>query len=347
MSEQAYSETEKINVLIKQLFGKGNTDNSLPFYSETVNSRPQVFASSQLYSSDIPVTLPTSGWTRDSNSASLTSLDDLPDGESATNGVLRYYKKINTQVVTVGNHTSYKVVVSGENVLANSIPFNFDDNGSYGVKLYRSTGAQIDAGTGEWTVDPAGGVLLFNEYSAVQSYVSSTFPPKITFIRYIGEFGLSSTASQWTSVSNGIYFNDTNETVLIGKTTRTDATLDLEVAGDAKFDSSVTAQDVICLSDKRLKKQIKQLNSKESNQLIQKIKPCSFTWKHNNQAAIGVIAQNVQRYLPDAVHKNGDNKLAVRYNSLIALCISALQEQQKQIDSLNKQIQNMSKKRHP
>ena len=57
-----------------------------------------------------------------------------------------------------------------------------------------------------------------------------------------------------------------------------------------------------------------------------------------------MIAQNIQRYLPDAVHTNGENKLAVRYNSLIAVCVSALQEQQKQIDSLNKKLNNYMNK---
>ena len=48
----------------------------------------------------------------------------------------------------------------------------------------------------------------------------------------------------------------------------------------------------------------------------------------------GLIAQEVERIVPEVVHKMQDSSLAISYSSIIPILIEAIKEQQKQIDEL-------------
>jgi hypothetical protein len=50
----------------------------------------------------------------------------------------------------------------------------------------------------------------------------------------------------------------------------------------------------------------------------------------------GVIAQEVQKVLPEVVSANPDGTLNVAYSNMIALLIEGMKEQQKEIDELKK-----------
>jgi hypothetical protein len=53
---------------------------------------------------------------------------------------------------------------------------------------------------------------------------------------------------------------------------------------------------------------------------------------------IGLIAQDVQKIVPDVVYTKGDGYLAIRYEKLVPLLIQAIKEQQLQIENLKKAI---------
>ena len=61
----------------------------------------------------------------------------------------------------------------------------------------------------------------------------------------------------------------------------------------------------------------------------------------------GVIAQQVQEVLPEAVYETetiedpGDKNLAVHYGNMVGLLIEAIKEQQQQIDELKSIIEGM------
>ena len=66
-----------------------------------------------------------------------------------------------------------------------------------------------------------------------------------------------------------------------------------------------------------------------------------FTWKEEYKHIhgytgkdIGVIAQQVQNILPEAVRTNDTGYLSVRYEKIIPLLIEAIKEQQHQINTL-------------
>jgi len=65
---------------------------------------------------------------------------------------------------------------------------------------------------------------------------------------------------------------------------------------------------------------------------ITKLNGVTFNWKENQKPSIGVIAQELEKVLPELVTQ-GDVK-SVNYNGLIGVLIEAVKEQQKQIEEL-------------
>jgi hypothetical protein len=77
---------------------------------------------------------------------------------------------------------------------------------------------------------------------------------------------------------------------------------------------------------------------------IQEISGVKFTWIedtnfHGNKGQdYGVIAQEVEKILPEAVQTRKTGMKAVRYEKLIPLLIEVVKEQQKQIDELKNKL---------
>jgi hypothetical protein len=97
-------------------------------------------------------------------------------------------------------------------------------------------------------------------------------------------------------------------------------------------------------SDRSLKKNIVTLNDSQGLDAVMKLDPVSFDWKDPQKPGrqMGFVAQNVQSVLPELVSADEKNGLlGVNYNGLIASTIKALQEQQKEIEDLKLQIEEL------
>ena len=96
-------------------------------------------------------------------------------------------------------------------------------------------------------------------------------------------------------------------------------------------------------SDKNWKTNIKNIDS--PLQKISQINGVEFDWiedepVHGNKGHdIGVIAQEIEQILPEAVQTRESGMKAVKYEKVIPLLIEAIKDQQKQIEQL-KQIVN-------
>jgi len=91
-----------------------------------------------------------------------------------------------------------------------------------------------------------------------------------------------------------------------------------------------TATDFNSLSDRNYKTNIQVIDNPIDK--IMKIDGVSFNWKASNKPSFGVIADNVQKTLPDLV-SNEDPK-TVNYNGLVGLLIEVVKNQQEQINEL-------------
>ena len=125
-----------------------------------------------------------------------------------------------------------------------------------------------------------------------------------------------------------LFYDDSNNRVGINSATPTEA---LDVIG------SVKATDFNTTSDKNLKNNIKTIENPLSKVLS--IRGVNFEWKDSNKASAGVIAQEVEKVLPELV--TGQNTKTVNYNGLIGLLIETVKEQQKQIDTLSEKISRL------
>ncbi len=97
-------------------------------------------------------------------------------------------------------------------------------------------------------------------------------------------------------------------------------------------------------SDKRLKSNIHSLKGALSK--ILRLDGVSFEWLQGERAGekdIGVIAQEVEKVLPEAVQTDAEGYKAVDYPRLVPLLINAIKEQQGEIDSLTKRIEALER----
>jgi hypothetical protein len=140
----------------------------------------------------------------------------------------------------------------------------------------------------------------------------------------INSSGGGGTTSQWTTVSSGIV---TTSNVGIKSTAPSSA---LDVIGDVKVSGIVTATDFNSTSDAKLKTNVQIIENPIEK--IEKINGVSFNWIENQRPSMGVIADELQKVLPELV-TDTDPK-TVNYNGLIGLLIECVKSQEKRIEEL-------------
>lgn len=120
----------------------------------------------------------------------------------------------------------------------------------------------------------------------------------------------------------------------------------LNVIGDIYCQNLNATGDVVSSwtsSDRRLKDNITPLlNCLEK---ILKLNPVEFDWNENQKAYeghdIGLIAQEVKEVIPEIVGEKSSGYLGIKYEKLIPILAGATQEQDAQIQELEKQVQEL------
>jgi hypothetical protein len=156
------------------------------------------------------------------------------------------------------------------------------------------------------------------------------------------------TSSQWVETNVGKKGADgttytTSSSVQLGSLGI--GTAASEVAGEIRATNNITAY---YSSDMRLKENIQPIEN--SLEKLNKIRGVTFDWTEEEIAKrggvdgyfvrkndIGVIAQEIESVIPEAVATRTDGYKAVRYELIVPLLIQAIKEQQAQIDALKKQ----------
>ena len=95
-----------------------------------------------------------------------------------------------------------------------------------------------------------------------------------------------------------------------------------------------TAQDFDALSDENYKENVITVNNALNK--VEQLRGVSFDWKENGRSSYGVIAQELQKVLPELVH--GDNPKTVNYNGIIGVLIEAIKELKKEVEELKNLI---------
>lgn len=100
---------------------------------------------------------------------------------------------------------------------------------------------------------------------------------------------------------------------------------------------------VSAFSDIRVKKDIQRILDPIGK--VKLLNGVTYTRLDNEERGTGLIAQDVQAVLPEAVAENEDGMLSVMYGNMIGLLVEAVKDQQKQIDGLMFEIEQMGKRR--
>jgi len=116
-------------------------------------------------------------------------------------------------------------------------------------------------------------------------------------------------------------------------------------SGAKRWGAVYAANGTIQTSDMRLKTNIHTLNY--GLREVMNMRPVSYNWKDkpNSNHKIGLIAQEVRSLVPEVVI--GDEtieNLGMNYAELVPVLVKAIQEQQKQIETLAKEIEKLKRK---
>jgi methionine synthase II (cobalamin-independent) len=98
---------------------------------------------------------------------------------------------------------------------------------------------------------------------------------------------------------------------------------------------TVTAPNFNTTSDIRLKDNIRTFES--AMDVISQLRGVRFAWKETGVETVGLIAQEVEKVLPELIGINTDTGLkSVSYSNMVAVLIEAVKELKAEIEELKK-----------
>ena len=176
-------------------------------------------------------------------------------------------------------------------------------------------------GSGGWSWQPvvSGGGAAISGINVTQDDTGIRYP--------LLAAGTNATTTAQYVDATALVYNTSSNCLGIGSLTPTSR---LDIIGDIRVSGIVTATDFDSRSDRNLKTKIEVIANPIEKVL--QISGVNFNWKETGKASMGVIAQEVEKVLPELV-SNTDPK-TVNYNGLIGLLIECVKDQQKQINEL-------------
>jgi hypothetical protein len=90
------------------------------------------------------------------------------------------------------------------------------------------------------------------------------------------------------------------------------------------------------LSDASKKTNIRPIEN--SIELTKQLQGVRYDWIDNNKPSIGVIAQEVEKVLPELVETSTDGTKSVSYGNIVGVLIEAIKEQQVRIEDLERKL---------
>jgi len=95
------------------------------------------------------------------------------------------------------------------------------------------------------------------------------------------------------------------------------------------------------LSDERSKKDIQEIDCEKALDVVRKIEPVSFKWKHDDSSSIGFIAQEVEKIVPELV-KNGPGLKTLDYQGMYAVLFAAFKQLTCEFEMLKKIVRQLT-----
>ena len=113
-------------------------------------------------------------------------------------------------------------------------------------------------------------------------------------------------------------------------------------AGDMICEGDVVAFTTTTVSDINQKENIKPI--KDAISKVKRLAGVTFDWKKDKEKSAGIIAQDVEKVLPEIVKqkedRSGEEFKSVDYNGIIGLLVEGMKEQQEEIEKLKELLEN-------
>ena len=240
--------------------------------------------------------------------------------------------------VQLGNSSVIQIITAGSYIAGvgavGSPSYAFAGETNTGV--YRPGAGQIGfavlgAGVGSVTATGLNGVAIGSTTPAAGSFTSLAASGGVTFNGAGAAISLQPTGAGTVTIKPATA--GTIDAMAIGQTTPAAAT----------FTSAVYT------SDRRLKRDIAPIT--DGVDRLKSLSPMTFRWNglaatrglNDNDRHLGVIAQDVEAVLPEAVRTGADGYKAVDYAALVVPLIAAVKEQQAEITELRTEVRRLKR----
>lgn len=124
----------------------------------------------------------------------------------------------------------------------------------------------------------------------------------------------------------------------------------VHASGNIAAKGEITAHST---SDIRLKKNIEELSEEKATEIIMNTRPVTYCWNEkafelnscgrSKERECGLIAQELEPYFPCAIKPVWDEYKAIDYTRLIAPMLSVMKKQEREIEELKKEVQQIKR----
>lgn len=161
---------------------------------------------------------------------------------------------------------------------------------------------------------------------------------ELSSLQYVSKKGDSMTGALkiTTSATNGLEVTGSN--INIAKSSSNGG--NLTAAGAITATGTVTSKSGVfgpafqVTSDIRKKKNVKPFLPNEGQTLVSALCPIWFDWAADGRHDVGLIAQEVQKVVPEVVRVGEDGYLTINYPALVAVAFAAIRDLQNEIKEL-------------
>jgi hypothetical protein len=140
------------------------------------------------------------------------------------------------------------------------------------------------------------------------------------------------------SVTDDTSTNSTYYPVFVNSTTGTPSQTSVS-STNLNFNPSTgnfSATQFTSLSDATKKTNIRPIEN--SIELTKQLEGVRYDWIDNNKPSLGLIAQEVEKVLPELVETSTDGTKSVSYGNIVGVLIEAIKEQQVRIEDLERKL---------
>jgi hypothetical protein len=287
-----------------------------------------------------------------------------PDIYLQSGGATRVKIEGSNGSVGIGTNSPQKTLdVRGTFAISNSTTsyWNFDRDDSDGSLKIADTNTErmrIDA-SGNVTHTFSGGETLAIARDGAGTFVGNTSNHNLRFITNDAERMRIDTSgnllightSQDVPVDNGgagvtlrpagiMLIGGTGTSIFANREDSDGTVIQFRKDGSNKGTISITSSAVAynTSSDARLKEVTGKARGLE---VINALNPVAYNWKEDGKSDEGLIAQEVEKIVPNAVSQNDDEYYEMDYSKLVTPLVKAIQEQQTQINALQSEINTL------